>query len=536
MKYYIFRNSTIEHLFTSFDVSYSGYGDISDFDSNFDAYIWFYILPFRNDISALKLEVESYLSRIQLILQHINTSKPVYIFTLQDLYQNVRVDNDRFLAQSLNKFNTDICALSLQYLNVKIIDWKEFLLMFPMKEWIDWKYYFISQIQLNPRFSQSFRSWFSNKLNQIQFNRKKCLVLDLDNTLWGGILGEDGIDGIKIGGDYPGNAFLFFQQGLAELSKEGIILAVCSKNNEDDVLEAWNKNPFILLNRNYFSSYRINWKNKADNIREIAEELNIGLDSIVFIDDNPVERGAVQQLLPMVEVPDFPAQAYELPVFYKMLVNKYFRVYNLTLEDRQKTEQYTANVQRKMAQRQYADFSDYLKSLEIEIKVLSADDFNISRISQMTQKTNQFNLTTHRYSEADIRQFLMRKWEIYCLSVKDRFGDNGITGCIFLDIEKDAVRIDSFMLSCRILGKEIEREFMYYILLCLKNRGFKTILAEYKKTSKNSQVSDFYEKIGFSLIDSGDDYKKFSLSLSEINIPSSTYCKIYNFDYGRENC
>lgn len=528
MKYYILRNSTVEHLFSRFDVTYSGYGDISNVESGFDAYIWFYVLPFHPEMPMLKSEVDTYYYRLQLVLQSIGTDKPCYVFSLLDLFQVTRNDSDYSLKEAINKFDTDVYELSKQHSNVKLIDWSDFLFSYPINEWIDWKFYFISQIQLNPRFSQSFQDWFSHKLDQIQFKRKKCLVLDLDNTLWGGVLGEDGINGIKIGGDYPGNAFLFFQQSLIELSKDGVILAICSKNNESDVLELWDKNPFVQLKRKYFSVCKINWRNKADNIEDIAKELNIGLDSIVFIDDNPAERELVNQLLPMVETPDFPAHAHELAAFYKSIVDKYFRVYSLTEEDRRKTEQYNANAQRKMAQNQYANFADYLESLKIEVEVSEANDFNISRISQMTQKTNQFNLTTHRYTEADIKHLLSLGWKIYCLSVRDRFGDNGITGCVFLNIAGKEITIDTFLLSCRILGKEIESGFMHYILADLKQQGYKKVLAEYIETAKNSQVADFYDKIGFVLTSLDNGHKKYCLDLSDLQIPEMSYCKIYN--------
>lgn len=191
---------------------------------------------------------------------------------------------------------------------------------------------------------------------------KKCLVLDLDNTLWGGVLGEDGVEGIQLGNIYPGLAFYDFQKGLLELYKSGVILAVCSKNNESDVLECWTKHPSILINKKHLSSYRINWVDKPTNIRAIADELNIGLDSIVFIDDNPVERERVKFELPMVSVPDFPEQPYLLPDFLKSVHFQYFQIYQLTDEDQKKTEQYKTNVKRKV-------FSQKFKKLMIIFQV-----------------------------------------------------------------------------------------------------------------------------------------------------------------------
>lgn len=368
---------------------------------------------------------------------------------------------------------------------------------------------FISQMGINPKLASDFSCWFEDRLREISLCRKKCLVLDLDNTLWGGVLGEDGIDGIKIGGDYPGKAFLYFQEGLLELAKRGVILTICSKNNERDVLDLWEKNPFVLLRKEHFSAWRINWRNKADNIRELSEELNIGLDSLVFVDDNPTERELVRQMLPMVEVPEFPKQPYMLPDFLISLSDRYFRVYSVTEEDRRKTEQYKANASRTQERKKFVDFDQYLQSLEIEMRIEPISSFNVSRIAQMTHKTNQFNLTTRRYSESDLMGFSSEGWLIYCLSVKDRFGDNGITGAVLLRPIDGGYEIDSFLLSCRILGKGIEEVFLSGILNILRNRGVKLVKASYIPTAKNMQVSGFYERTDFVLDSQDKDGSKF---------------------------
>ena len=228
-----------------------------------------------------------------------------------------------------------------------------------------------------------------------------AVIFDLDNTLWGGVLGEDGISGIKIGGDYPGKAFSFFQKSLLELSRAGVILAVCSKNNEEDVYEAWEKNPYLILRKEHFSTWRINWTDKATNLKSMAEELNIGLDSFVFVDDNPSERELVRQLLPMVAVPDFPSQPYGLPTFFNQILSDYFKVYSVTEEDRNKVAQYKANAARRQSRQSFSDFGAFLTSLELHLTVEPLNEFNITRVAQMTQKTNQFNLTTRRYTERD---------------------------------------------------------------------------------------------------------------------------------------
>ena len=501
MKYFIIRNSTIESLFNSKEVTYSGYGDISYIDPNADVIIWFYLLPFKTESKILSSEIFSYFNSIELLYQQVPQNKAFIVFTLKNLL-SVKYQNSDFIVEyAITDFNRKVINFAAQHSNVKIIDFTDFTNKYSNEQFVDWKYYFISKMQINPKFAPAFKKWFSRKIEEIQLKRKKCIVLDLDNTLWGGILGEDGVNGIKIGGDYPGNAFLMFQEYLVELSRNGIILTVCSKNNEKEVLDAWKENPYILLKEEYISAYRINWQNKADNIKEIADELNIGLDSFIFIDDNPTERELIKQMLPMVEVPDFPEQPYMLPLFAISLIDNYFKVYTLTDEDRKKTEQYKTNSERIQAQRKYTDFKEYLKSLEINLTIELANFYNIPRIAQMTQKTNQFNLTTYRYTDTDLQGFVEKGAQIYCLSVKDRFGDNGITGCIIIKkgTTDNIVVIDTLLLSCRILGKGIEVAFVRKVLDILKSQGIEQIESYYIPTQKNIQVAEFYDKLGFTL-------------------------------------
>lgn len=526
MKYFIFRNHTLENLFGTTGIDYSGYDDISYVAPDADCYIWFYQVPVKFDRGALSEEVNGYFSKLRMVYDQLSSHKQLIVFSLEDLYDLNFYSTDYGLKNTIIRFNTDVRDFANEHHNVKYLDFSEFLSSYPKEQWIDWKYYFISLVIINPRLAGTFRKWFVRKTEEFTLNRKKCLVLDLDNTLWNGILGEEGIDGIEIGGEYPGKAFLYFQEALIELSKKGVILTVCSKNNEADVLEAWEKNPFIKLNQTYFSAYRINWQNKADNIKELAQELNIGLDSFVFVDDSPTERELVKQLLPTVEVPDFPEQPYLLPSFFSTLVERYFRIYTITEEDEKKTEQYKANINRNQERKKFADMGAYLASLEIEITISEANEFNIPRIAQMTQKTNQFNLTTKRYTDTDIYGFIDEGWSVYCISVKDKFGDNGITGTVMLKPLADGMKIDSLLLSCRILGKGVELAFIRFILNHLYNCGITKIYAEYYPTLKNVQVADFYERLGFEGLGQSEDGAKTYIQYLSGNYQIESYYKI----------
>jgi FkbH-like protein len=516
MKIFVFRNSTIEPLFSDDNKVFSGYEDISVFPDDCDLFVWFYTIPFKQDTAILVDEIASYYNNLELVLKQIPPNKNILIFTLYDSYNATIVNGDFSMAKAIAEYNLNIIRLSEEHSNVKIIDFSRFAGKYSTDQLVDWKYYFLSKMQVNPKLAKEFKSWFQRQLQAVQLKRKKCIIIDLDNTLWGGVLGEDVIE---IGGDYPGNAFLEFQKALLELSKAGVIIAVCSKNNESDVFEVWDKNSDILLKKEHISAYRINWNNKAENVNELVEELNIGFDSVVYIDDNPTERELIKQSFPMIETPDFPVQPYLLPVFVKEIISHYFEVYSLTDEDKSKTKFYKSNVERSNFKKQFIDFSEYLKSLEIEILFQKANSSNINRIAQLTQKTNQFNLTTKRYSDSQIQSFVENGAMVYCMKVKDKFGDNGITGVIIilLDALAKTATIDSLLLSCRILGKGIEEAFVIFILNKLKKDGYEKVFAAYTPTLKNEQVKNFYEKLDFELMEGktiGEESKNYLLDLS----------------------
>lgn len=522
MSMFVFRNNTVERFFPK-DYTFSGYDDISVIPANANGYVWFYQAPVGYSRDASIEEIQGYRQKFDFVLAQTDANKTIIALTMEEIYAVPHTDDDHAVRRTIGQYNAALFEAEKTYANLKVIDYSEFTRSYPVAELLDWKFYFISQMGINPKLTKDFQAWWQRKLDSIALKRKKCIVLDLDNTLWGGVLGEEGISGIKIGGDYPGKAFAFFQKSLLQLSKAGVILTVCSKNNEADVLEAWEKNPFMVLKKEHFAACRINWTDKATNIKELAEELNIGLDSFVFVDDNPTERELIRQMLPMVSVPEFPAQPYDLPVFFKKLVDDYFKVYSITEEDKKKTEQYKANAARLQAQHSFTDFGAFLESLDIQITIEAANEFNIPRIAQMTQKTNQFNLTTKRYTDADVKDFLFNGWKIWCIGVADRFGDNGITGCIMVNGDE----IDTFLLSCRILGKGIEKAFIKKILALLKESGIASLKAAYLPTAKNAQVADFYDRCGFTCVaENADGSKDYILDLGTADLEIEKYYHI----------
>mgnify|MGYP001031171987 CR=1 FL=1 len=512
-KFYIYRNHTVEHLFKGFDVSYSGYDDILSSPKEADCLLWFYMPKVAASNQGLAEEVESYFKRLQLVIQN-NANKKLVVFLLSSRLIKYYSHTDLRLKEAIDQFNEQVIQLSYSNSSIQFVDIDQFFTNYALTTLIDWKFYYISQMLISPKLAKDFKSWFVKKISGLINKRKKCLVLDLDNTLWGGVVGEDGVSGISVGDTYPGNAFMWFQENLIEASKNGIILTVCSKNNQADIEEVWEKNPFVKLNKNHLSAYRINWQNKAVNIAEIAAELNIGLDSFVFIDDNPAERLLVKQTIPEVTVPDFPDEPYEMEMFFRKVMEDHFQIYSLTNEDKNKTRQYKENSNRKSAAFAAVDMDSFLADLGMVLKVHEGNDFTLDRIASMTQKTNQFNLTTRRYNSADIKSFIDNGSLVYCLSVKDKFGDNGITVATIVHKDGNQANIDSFLLSCRILGRGIEIAFMKYVLNQLYADGITEISAVFIPSKKNVQTKDFYEKLGFNLVEEVEyGTKRYNLDL-----------------------
>lgn len=328
---------------------------------------------------------------------------------------------------------------------------------------------------------------------------KKCLVLDLDNTLWGGVIGDDGVEGILLGnGSALGEAYSAFQAYAANLTKRGIILAVCSKNDEANALAPFSEHPEMVLKREDIACFVANWSDKATNIRAIAKSLNIGLDSLVLLDDNPFERDLVRRELPMVAVPEIP----EDPALYASWISDagYFEALAVTEEDRERTGQYRANIERESLAAIATDLTSYLRGLDMRLHWASFDNVSLQRIVQLINKTNQFNLTTRRYSEGDIR-LLMDDPNAVGLQFRliDRFGDNGIIAIVIgrLAGQGDLV-LDTWLMSCRVLGRQVEEAILAVVAEQARMRGARRLIGEYRPSVKNLMVKEHYMKLGFS--------------------------------------
>lgn len=330
---------------------------------------------------------------------------------------------------------------------------------------------------------------------------RKCLVLDLDNTLWGGVIGDDGLEGIRLGqGDAEGEAFLAFQRYVARLGQRGVMLAVCSKNTAEIAEAAFAQHPEMALRRDEIACFVCNWDDKASNIRKIAKTLNIGIDSLVFVDDNPAERAIVRRELPDVAVPELP----EDPAYYPQRVAAagYFEAVSFTAEDAARGRAYAMNAQREAALEQSTDMEGYLKSLEMVMLVRPIDKADLARSSQLINKSNQFNLTTHRRTEAEVKALVSEARVVsLCVRLADHFGDNGLISVILARPDKawrrDSLLIDTWVMSCRVLGRGVEAAALHVLAQRAEALGARALIGEYRPTAKNGLVKEHYSKLGF---------------------------------------
>lgn len=336
----------------------------------------------------------------------------------------------------------------------------------------------------------------------IQGKFKKCLILDLDNTLWGGVIGDDGYEKIELGHELGiGKAFTEFQQWALKLKNRGIILAICSKNNQDTAKEPFEKHPEMVLRLNDIAVFMANWDNKADNIRRIQSILNIGFDSMVFLDDNPFERNMVRENIPEITVPELPEDPADyLEYLYGLNL---FETASFSSTDADRTKQYQIESLRVTTQMNFTNEDDFLKSLQMKSEVNPFNSFNTPRVSQLSQRSNQFNLRTVRYTDADIERMAKdTHFQSFSFTLSDKFGDNGLICAVVLEKKgTETVFIDTWFMSCRVLKRGMEHFTLNTIVDYAKQHGFRFVIGEYIPTSKNSMVEDHYLKLGFIPVD-----------------------------------
>ncbi len=386
-----------------------------------------------------------------------------------------------------------------------------------LADWHDDTLWNLAKLPFASAFVPLYADHVGRLLAALRGKSKKCLILDLDNTVWGGVIGDDGLDGIALGqGNATGEAHLHVQRAALMLRERGVVLAVSSKNDDAIARLPFREHPDMLLREQHLAVFQANWKDKASNIQAIAQELSLGLDAMVFLDDNPVERDLVRRLLPQVAVPELPTD----PALYArtLLAAGYFEAVTFSQEDRERAEQYQANARRVALQQQAGDIDAYLASLDMLMTLKPFDAAGRARIAQLINKSNQFNLTTRRYTEADISR-IEQEPDAFTLQVrlKDALGDNGMISVLICRRIGESWDIDTWLMSCRVLGRKVEAALLTELIREAQARGIRKLLGSYLPTAKNALVRDHYRALGFRLIEEMAD----GATRWELDVPSA---------------
>jgi FkbH-like protein len=354
----------------------------------------------------------------------------------------------------------------------------------------------------------------------------KALITDLDNTLWGGVVGEDGIEGVKLGTEHPGAHYQALQRVMLDLYRRGVILGVCSKNNLADALAALESHPGMILRPEHFAALRINWQDKAQNLRELAAELNIGPDSIAFVDDNPAECARVRQELPEVTVIELPADPAQFAATLRGCA--VFERLTLSAEDRERGRYYAEQRRRQELQTGAASLEDFYRSLAQEVEIAPVTPLTLARVAQLTQKTNQFNLTTRRYSEQQVAAMAADpRRRVYAARVKDRFGDHGLVGVMILDAASDRREIDTFLLSCRVIGRTVETALLAFLVDEARAAGARTLQGRFLPTKKNAPAQSFYADHRFQVVAQQDGGTLWALDLAQTRLACPDWIQLH---------
>jgi FkbH-like protein len=408
------------------------------------------------------------------------------------------------LPNVVERINKRLRGVAAETANVHTVDCDHIASWLGKRAWFDERLWFHSKSFCHPEALPHVAGQALDIFRAVKGMGLKCIALDLDNVLWGGVVGDDGLEGIHLGDLGEGEAYVQFQRWLKELHRRGIILAVCSKNDDEKALEPFRSHSAMVLKETDMSCFIANWDNKADNLRTIARRLNIGLDSIVFIDDSPFERNLVRELAPEVCVPEMPDDAADFVPYLESL--NLFEAAEFSEEDRKRADFYRSNALREAEQEQFKTVDDYLTSLESEALFERFDDAHLPRIAQLVQRTNQFNLTTIRHSAEELRQFAEDPDYLpFYVTLADRFGDNGLISVVIARREADRVDIITWVMSCRVIARRLEEFVLDELVHVCKEIGVTQLRGTYAPTKKNELVAELYERLGFRLVEERPD-------------------------------
>ncbi|MGH9437109.1 MAG: HAD-IIIC family phosphatase [Terriglobia bacterium] len=398
--------------------------------------------------------------------------------------------------ESIRSINLDLMRLARDHSGVYLLDYDGLAASYGRSRWHDEEKWLTMRMPISSDAHPLLVNEYMRFLCPLMGKICKALVVDLDNTLWGGVVGEDGFDGIRLGAEYPGAAYLALQRAILDLHQRGVILAIASKNNLGEAMDVIERHPHMLLRPEHFSAVQINWNDKAQSLRAIAAELSIGTDSLAFLDDSETERYWVRSQMPEVAVIDMP----ETPLKYAEALRRspVFDRLKLSAEDRLRSRYYAEDDRREELKHQVSSLEDFYRSLAMEAEVSTVSPQTLARVAQLTQKTNQFNLTTRRYTEQQISTMAAGDdWRWYTLRLRDRFGDTGLVAVAGVHRDGIAWEIDTFLMSCRVIGRTAETALLAVISEHARREGGRKLMGWFLPTKKNAPAKDFYPSHGF---------------------------------------
>lgn len=475
--------------------------------------------------------IEKTKSEIDYTLTNLNSTSIVIIN-----YFSTTVFNHQIIGRNIYD---EICRELNNYLeskktrNVVLFDIDKIFAKITVSSSVDFRNYYSSKTLYTLDFFEVYSSMITQIITSVFGKSKKALIFDCDNTLWKGILGEDGESGIEMSGKSAKGVFFEEVQFMAkELASRGIIIGLNSKNNPEDVKKVIKDHESMSLKESDIVIEKVNWNDKVSNLQNIAKELNIGLDSIVFIDDSDFEINLVKEYLQEVYTIQVPKNLYEYPSLFRKNIDLFYSILS-TKDDAARVKSYKDQVVREQAKNSYGSINEYLESLDLEMIIYIDHKDLIERMAQLTQKTNQFNLTTKRYTFTQVEDFVKTNQYItFAFEVNDKFGKFGITGESFVSIKGHEATIDTFLMSCRVLGRNIELKFLEELVLYLESKGITQIKSSYVKTQKNQQVEDFYERAGFTLTGDFGELKNYELNIKDHKKVAINYISV---KYERKN-
>jgi len=490
----------------------------------FDALLPYFEVRFeRVDREVVAAKLADVRARYQIVFDQAKEFKNLFVCLYHRMSSNQGFGPSSSAGDCISIFNDVIREEAQHFHNIRLVVMDDLIGDVGKRFAFDERYYYLNKAPYTNKLLDSLAVQVCEATRGFGSYFYKVLVLDCDNTLWGGVIGEDLIHGTKLSAyEYPGNVFWLVQNELADLERNGVLLCLCSKNNMLDVQEMFQSHPGMVISDDMIVSKKVNWRSKFVNVQELASELSLGLESFVFLDDSDFECSEMRSQLPQVRTFQVPKNLSEYPRLIRD-IKKLFLSAGITDDSLGKTKQYRVRAAAEEARARFTSHEDYLHSLNIKVRVSRNALISIPRISELTMKSNQFNLTTKRYSEGEVRALMENPASIiYSFEVSDKFGDSGLTGVIFLSSDSPYLNAEAFLMSCRVIGRGVEAAVWNFIISQSIKEGFKQLHAQFRPSAKNSQVAYFYDGLGFPSVSGLDGIRLYNLILDEYQpVPSS---------------